>query len=501
MLSVKKLINPLFVSIIIIYLFFSLSLLLDDPLIWPDEAIYGDISRNIMLEGRMGTDLWKGFVDGIENHAYSLPPFFLYTGAIWFKIFGFSITTQRLFSVFLATVFIVIFYTLAQRLLPSKSKLTSRFLPLAATLMIVVDSVFLKTSRLSRPEILVLVLAAGAMLLFLRYFEEKTEGQKKQSSPANKFLFLTGLTLGLAVITHLIAVSFAAAFALTLIYTQRKNIFNLKKYYFFAAGILIPIIGWLISIYPNYQHLINQLELVSDSRNYTIPWYINVINLPLLMKLNYLLYLLITLIFILFTIKHRRQPYILLSIILISSWTFATLGEIYWYTVLALPFVYLALFILLSWRTKSSLAPLFKTVLIISCLFLLYSNLTNFLSLFNIYKGANNYHSFKNQITQNIPAGKTIYLSSIPDAYYAFEPGRNRLLEFPALFAGMDKFKKTIKEAEYMVFNGMYIPNPEASVYLDQYIAKNLDSVQELTSPYHVLIIKMKDESLRSDVN
>lgn len=494
----SKFINLPLILIITIFLFLSTSLLLDEPFVWPDEAIYGDIARNIMLEGRMGTDLWKGLIDGIENHAYSLPPLFLYASAVWFKIFGFSITTQRLMSVFLASIFIVIFYNLVKKLLSSKKKLTARFLPFIATLMLAVDSVFLKASRLGRPEILVLVLAGGAMLLFLRSLDEKT--QRKQ----NILLFLTGLSLGIAVITHLIATCFLTSFLFAYIYTQKKHFLSFKKYYLFILGIFIPIAGWLISIYPNYQYLINQLSLVSNSRNYTIPWYINVINFPILPKLNYLFYLFITLSFVVYTIKTKLRPHILLSLILILTWGFATLGDIYWYTIYAIPFVYLALFILvnetLKRQSRTRLAFLVKVMLAVICFFLIYSNLTNYENLYNLYKNSNSYNLFRKQIAEAIPEGKTVYLSSIPDAYYAFNIEKNNLLEYPALFSDMEHFKKVLLEVDYIVFNGMYIPNPGASVYLDKFITMNMESAQELSNPYPVLIIKLKDKHLRSGV-
>lgn len=495
----KRIFNFPLLLILIIFLCLSTSLLLDEPMIWPDEAIYGDISRNILLEGRLGTDLWKGFVEGTENHYYSLPPFSLYANAVWFKIFGFSIYTQRLFSVFLASIFLIIFYVLAQKLISTKKKLYNELLPLGATLLLTVDSAFLKASRLSRPEIMVLLLVATAMLLYLRSFEQKS--QKSQ----DKLLFFTGLILGIATITHFIAIGFAIGFALSYIYIQRENILNIKLYYFLAGGFLTPIIVWLISIFPNYQYLIDQLNLVSSSRNHTIPWYETVMGFSTLSKLNYLFYILTSAFFIVFTFKNRKNSYILLSSLLITSWGFATLGELYWYTVYAVPFTYLAFFILIShavgWRTKNVVSSAARTILVALSIFIFFSNLFNYFTLFNIYKDTNAYEEFSKQIIENIPAGKTVYLSSIPDAYYAFGKDRNTLLEFPALFTDMTKFKEFVSKADYMVFNGIFIPNSQASEYLDKYLAKNGESVKEFSTPYHLLIFKIKDKQFREDVN
>lgn len=496
----RKFINLPLILIISIFLFLSTSLLLDDPVVWPDEAIYGDISWNILNEGRMGTDLWKGFINGIENHAYSLPPMYLYSSALWYKFFGFSITTQRLFSVFLATLFMWVFYLIATRLIVSKNKSISTFLPIAATFFLSLDFVFLNAARLGRPEILVLLLTGLAMLCYLKSFEQKEV--KKEVG----FLYLTGLFTGLSVITHLIASGFAIAITLALLYSKGKKIFSKKRYLFFIAGTAGPIILWLILLYPNYMYLLNQLSLVQLSRNFTIVWYKNVLTFSPMLKVNYLLYLLTSVFFIVVTFKNsKKHSYILLCLVIVAGWIYATLGTLIWYTVLTIVYTYAALAAIINqvFSSKSKSFPLIfsKLVLIISCLVLFYTNLTTYIYQYNRYKNKNYYGLFTDQVSQAVPSKTTVYLSSIPDAYYAFDKGRNNLLEFPALYGGKDNFKKTLREVDYMVLNGSYIPDPEAFFYLDRYIAKNLDSAHELVFPYKVIILKMKEKNLRVDVD
>lgn len=492
----KKLFNPLFLLIILLLLWLSLSLLLDEPFVWPDEAIYGDIANNLMLENRMGTNLWKGLVDGIENHAYSLPPFYLYTSTLWFKLFSFSITTQRLFSVFLASLSLFVFYTLTQKLITSKNKTYSLIIPLVAVFCLTIDAVFLKTARLARPEILVLLLSLIATFVFIKASENKVPGQQ------TKLFLLTGLVLGLALITHLIALSFIIAFLISYLYLQRKNLLNIKKHFPIFIGITLPILIWLICLYPNYHYLFDQLNLVSNSRNFTIPWYITVLNFPILMKLNYLFYILITFSFLIFTIKNRQIQNVLLTLILLSSWIFVTLGEIYWYTVYIIPFTYITLFILinrLSVRSKSQFSHPLKLIFIAITIFLIYSNLNNYFSLFTVYGNSNSYSLFQNQILENIPEGKTVYLSSLPDGYYAFESGRNQLIEFPALFSNTDNLEKVLNTIDYIIFNGIFIPDPTGAAFFDSYLAKNTESIKQLSSPYQILIIKLKDKNLRTN--
>lgn len=489
----RYLFNPFLLFIITLFLLLSTYLLLDEPFIWPDEALYGDIARNIASENRLGTDLLKGLITDVENHAYWLPPLFMYAVAAWLKVFGTTIEVQRYFSVFLSILLLLLFYEGAKSYINLKSKNLKIILPLTITFLFAIDAAFLKASRLSRPEIMVLVFALAALLSYSR----ASKPHKKQ----NLLLAVTGALLGLATITHLIAICFAVAFGAHLIYVHKKNLFRFKGNYLFTLAFFTPILIWIASIYPNYNLLINQLNLISESRTYTIPWYINVINFPLLTKLSYFLYILISISFIIYSLKNRKSHYLLLSAILISIWVFVTLGEIYWYTIYPIPFVYLALLVflskILSSPKKNVRIKLTKIFLISISSFLIFSNLAGYLNLFNYHKNRTNYQIFSNQILENIPENKTVLLTSLPDAYFAFSKNRNKLYEYPAFFANVNDVEKVLDQTDYIVFSGFFSPDP-VSNYIDQYITKNTESIKDLTSPYKIMIIKLKSPELRN---
>lgn len=490
-MQVKKLLSPALLLIIIVFLFMSVSLLLDEPFVWPDEALYGDIARNIMLENRLGTDLLKGLIRGVENHAYWIPPLFMFSNAAWFKLFGFSIESQRLFSVFLSGVFLIIFYQASKFFINLRNKNLKQFLPLSMTFLLAIDPAFLKASRLSRPEALVLVLVAAALCFYLKTF--------KSTKNQNRYLLFTGLLLGLAVTAHLIAVCFFAAFTIHLMYLHKKHLFRFKGPGLYITAFIIPILIWLLSIYPNYDLLINQLNLISRSRTFTIPWYVNVLNFPLLLKINYFIYISVSLSFIIFTAITRKLPYILLSLILIFVWLFISLGEIYWYTVYPVPFAFLMLFIfireLFCSSGKNHLLKPAKITLIALVSFLVFSDFSNYFSLFT-FRNSDNYQLFKNQILENIPEGETVFLTSIPDAYFAFDKNRNRLFEFPAFFADINDLKQVLDRTDYIVFSNFFSPEP-VSIFLDRYMTKNKASVKDISAPYKVMIIKLKDRNIR----
>lgn len=491
--------SPSLILLVIIFLFFSCSLLLDDPPVWPDEALFADISLNLLHEHRLGTDLWKNMVDGVQDHAYWYPPLYYYLNAFWFKLLGFSIVNQRLLSVFFGAIVIVLFYFLTRKLLPKLYGSINKLLPLATGLLLAIDPNFLKATRIGRPEILVIALTFAAFLTYLIVLKEKNIPTKK------KYFFLIGIFLGLSLITHLLAIGFVIAVSIFVVYSNKKRIFDFKNYYHYTAGLITPPLFWMIYIFPNYNFLIDQLRLVRLSRNNTIPWYINVYNFPYPDKINYIIYILVSLGFIIFTLKNRKPIYILLSLLLSFAWIFTTLGEIYWYTVYPVIFSYLALVILayhsLNLSFKTPWKPLAILISLAAAIFLFYSNIHNFSNNINKYQDTNSYQSFKDQITKAIPPGKTVYLSSIPDAYYAFESGRNSLVEFPVLLADLEKHRKTLSEVDYIIFSNIYIAEPKGANYFNDYISKNIDSVTEISDPYPVLIMKLKEGTQRIDPN
>ncbi len=464
-------------------------MLLGDPVVWPDEAVYADIARNIIVENRLGTDLLKGMIPGFESHAYWSPPLFMYGIAAWFKVFGFSILNQRLFSVTLGTIAVVIFFLLTQRV--NVFKKTAYLIPTVTTLLLVTDPVFLKASRISRPEIMVLAFTSAAFLIYLKILKG-SKGRK------NIYLFLCGLLLGLGLVTHMLALSFALAFFVALITNENKNRFNLKKYFLFIAGLALPTIIRLLSIFPNYSYLFYQLNLITNSSNYTKSLYFYVSQLPLSLQSDYFLVLLIFISFLVYVFKNRTPERITLALILILSWAFSYLGSIQWYAVYPIFFTYLGFSILMSEFFKEENKQIyFKAALAVICLGLLFAHLNWFLTISSIYK-KDDYQNFSRGLQAVIPPGKTVYLSSLPDAYYPLAE-RNKIYTYPTFTLDLNEFKKILDDTGYIVFNNFYSP-PEVNAFTNKYLDLNVESVSQLNGPYQIYIIKLKEKHLRQEV-
>lgn len=491
-MRVVKIIPPLLTLIIILFLFLSTSLLLFDPPIWPDEAIIADISRNLYTEHRLGTNLWQGFVDGVENHVYWWPPLFLYTNAILFAATGFSLTNQRLLTVFFSVIFLITYYLLLVQLLSSKKLQLKQFLPGLTMMLLITDKTFLKASRWGRPEILVLALVFPALL-----FYAKTLVRKKVKN-INLLLFFSGLFLGMATITHLIAISFAFPVISSMILKKRTGIYRFLGFYLFIIGFILPVSAWLLSIFPNYQILKNQLFLVSEYRLVSDSWINKVWNFsPIPEKISYLTYFFISLCFIIFAFIRRQPQNLFLAFSLLSVWIFVIIGKIETYPVFFIPLVFIAFAILFE-KARSTF---FKSLLSLTLFAVLVSNLYLY---FESYKANlrtdESYRLMRDKILETIPAGKTVYLSSIPDAYFFFELGRNKLYEFPAVKTSIQNYKKVLDESDYIIFNA-FLDHPSVANYLNTYVSRNLATVKQINLPNGttILVIKLIDLKDRKD--
>lgn len=486
--EVKKTLSQLFfIPILAIFLFFSLSLLTENPLIWSDEAVYADIAKNILRENRLGTDLLKGMIPGFENHAYWSPPLFMYVLAGWFKIADFSIISQRLLSVTLGTTTLALFLSISLKITQINTQ-KSAIAVIITGLLLSLDFLFLKASRISRPEILVLTLIAFSLLCFLKFIREKHHQRL--------WLIGSALLLGLALVTHMTALAFPMAFFVYFIITSPKNKSGIKNILLFALAVSIPTLIRLISIFPNYEYLINQLNVTANSRAFLPPFHIFIWQLPWLMKINHFIYIIMSLWFLFFTFKHRSELNILISLIIIFTWSFAYLGGVEWYLIYPVFFSYLAFCILLNHFLLQSSKLLFKLPLIIICLILLTFNLKLHIDYTPSHQ--NNYQYFTEQVRQQILPGKTVFLSSFPDAYPALVD-RNKLYTFPTFTLDLKEFEKILNDTDYILMSGYYYPLPIAK-FTDNYIDQNIESFSELHDPYYLVVIKLKDKHLRTSV-
>ena len=188
------LIPPLVLGALVWFVFNASVLYLTYPPPWPDEALFADVSANLLHHGRMSTDLYAEFFPSMRQHYYLTPPLYHVLLAGWFGLFGFGIGALRAFSLLVAFGVIGATYAVARQLGLSR---TSAMVPSA---LLALDAVFLRASLLGRMDLLALFFILLTVSLALGSMRGPTSGAPRL--PLSKRALLLGITSALAVLTH-----------------------------------------------------------------------------------------------------------------------------------------------------------------------------------------------------------------------------------------------------------------------------------------------------------
>lgn len=471
--------------LLIIYLILSTNLLLAEPPVWPDEAYIADTANNILLENRLGTDLWGDTIIGIKDRLYWYPPIFIYTLAGWFKLFGLSIINQRLLSVILGLILLIILYFFIQNCFEGISLRRKKIAGLSLILLLILDNAFLKSSRMGRPEILV------ALLGFLSLYIYQLAKLKHK-----KLLYaVSGFISGLTFLTHFIGGFF---FLITLTQIMLGKNFKFLKdriFYLFTAGFILPILFWLTQIIPNFSILLNQLYLQGSFRNLVKSYIEAVFKSPSLeQKIIYLLYFLLSVVLILTLIKRRSFANLFLYLGLLIGWLICIYGKLEWYPIYIVSFVYIiALTNIFAKPFKGFAAS--TAILLLSLLFI---NIRVYINYFHLHQDKKNaYFIFGQEVKNKIAEGKTIYLSTIPDLYFLLKE-RNNLYEFPAIQSIQKEYINLLNDSEYIVIN-YHLEHLFVGTLLDRYIELNKHKEYSIftSNLYQTQIIELVPKRMR----
>lgn len=477
------------VNILIIFFFLGIALLLKEPPIWPDEAIYADIVTNLIKEKRLGTDLWQGTIPGVENYALWYPPVFFYFLFFWFKIFGFSIINQRILS-FLIAIIVLIFYSLLVKKIINIDKSKTLFPAVVSLFALVVDVVFLKASRVSRPEIFILFFGFLSFWFFWQSLNHRR---------SFFFVILSGLFSALAFLTHTIALFIPISILSFVLVKKKLPIFFSHQFYLFLVSFFMPIFIWFISIFPYFEILKKQMALAIQRKNLEWPWlWIALHDQPLTIKLIIVLYLVLTFLFLIISLMNKNDSKIFLTLIILFSWVFSTYGRMFWYFVFPVPFIYFSFALTFS-EIKNNF---FRQIYMLIFIFLIALNIKLNIDFISTQSNQNySYNRFINNILKIVPENKTVFLSSIPDPYFGFKEKRgnkNRLYQFPVLKTEKEKYIKILNKSDYIIYTGSY----ETLIFGDlqqKYIEKNKEIIYPINEPYQyqALIIKLKPKNQR----
>lgn len=495
----KSTIKFTLISLILITIFIALQsiIMLKNPPIWPDEAIFTDISNNWLNKHKLNTNLWLNTYTQANNHWYSYPPIYFYTQAMWLKFFGLSITSVRLLSLTFTFVFAITFFFLIKLFLNEKhsvkSKINPNWLALTTLAALLIDPLFFRATHFARAEIIVLFLGTLGFYTFTKSIQDKNV--KKGSMI---LISTAGLLFGLAFLTHFIGAFFVLSALISLFLKEKISVFKSANFYLLLFSFLALPIIWLTSIFNNLEIFINQLLLLRNVLADLTPYIFNLILEEPAIQILTIIYILTTLIFIIYILTIKTRHYLPLCSLLIIAWFTVIFGKEIWYFIYVLPWIYLSASILIYNLFAKPQKPSGQITLLqmVGILFVINCSINIFLILNlarNFSGNKYSYQDFTENIIKKIPKEKSIFLSTIPDPYFALKasPNKYTLYEFPIVSISKENYLRLLNESDYLVYNGIH--NAWATGVLPEYIKLNTQEIFKIEgkNQYQTQVIKL----------
>ncbi|HHL57671.1 MAG TPA: hypothetical protein ENJ14_01870, partial [Bacteroidetes bacterium] len=192
--------------LVFLVLFFVYSLWRRVPDI--DDAWIGIDAYTLAKDGYAHTELMKG-INQQEDLFVVHHKLLNLQGALFIKVFGFSLYTLKSVSLLYALIFIILFYFYTRRW----KKLFNKDDLLFAFILLLSFPWFFKYSFTYRPEIMMMTYGFVGYMLLERYLELPDKGRWK--------LFLPGVFFGLAVAVHLNGLIFIVSAVLLLVWNRK----------------------------------------------------------------------------------------------------------------------------------------------------------------------------------------------------------------------------------------------------------------------------------------
>jgi len=140
---------------------------------WCDEGWFANPAYNLAFRGNLGMSVLEpsgfhlnAYFRGIQQRTYIYPPNHLVALAGWFRLFGFSIFSMRVYSICWSALGLAILFYLLSRFFPD------RRVAVFGTLFTAIDFIFLWSSADGRTEASANALALCAIAFYV-YFREK----------------------------------------------------------------------------------------------------------------------------------------------------------------------------------------------------------------------------------------------------------------------------------------------------------------------------------------
>lgn len=449
-------------AILSVYTISAFSLLLYQPEVWSDEAVYAAIAREYHQHGRLAVPIWEGLLPGVETRALWNPPFFFWLVSFWLQIVPTTLVYQRLLSVLLGAGTIIIWMLLAGRLIP---QLKNRVYLIGLGLSL--DFLFMRAARFSRPEILLLFLAGTSLLFFLKSISIQ---QKSRS-----ILWRSGsiLSASLCLLVHPIGIVVLVWNSIALLHfsnqTNRQKIMSLIR----MIGLsLLPLIVWLLSLGEDWGIFVAQYTLAINKKALDEFWiFLFTRSDSLLPQIIFGITQALSL-YGVYKLLHKKtflNHFLAWSLIL--TWLMVIYGRMLWYAVLVIPLTYVVLLKVLELESGIQ-----KRYIQFGLFILISLNSLHWLSdIYTVYGRRLSYPEYLESIRQAVPEGKTVFLSAGPEPYFAFaEANRaNKLILFPAIETSVADYLAVLQTVDYVVYTGSYTSEVFGR-FLEEYLELNV---------------------------
>jgi hypothetical protein len=208
-------------------------------------------------------------------------------------------------------------------------------------------------------------------------------------------------------------------------------------------------------MWPDRNLFITQLTLMTQRKNAEETWLTIMATSSSAWLSLFITYGLTTLWFLYHTIKQpRHQENRLIALVLTAAWLIALVGKMEWYYFYLFPFIYLALNRLAVGISAKSYLKFKLLLLLITGLSLYLTQRSNTFITHGSYTIDRHYE----EILAAVPDNTSVFLSSIPDPYFAFieDKRRNHLVEFPTLPASTKIYEEILAEIDYVIYNNNY---------------------------------------------
>lgn len=476
-------------SVIILLFFILLTFLLHSKFpIFMDEALYSDIANNFIKGNGFSTLLFKDFIPHVEEHSYWYPPVYFLVLATTYLLFGVSITTARLLSLFCGSLVLIFVYFLTKHWYRSNKTIIITLIILAT------DHYFQDGSTVARMEILTLLLGIFALHFHLNFLSKKTTTHNLAS----------GIFSALSLLSHPTAVIFLIPITISLTFqsneTWKKRVINLTV---FSLPIIFGLSIWIATFWKNRDIFLIQNIVQLHRKQYSSSFVIETFRYKYLHRIVLSLYYLSNLYFVIsVSIKNelKNSKTFLVACLALTSSILPILFKEMWYLMYTSFFGAIILSINIEDFLTSKKFKLFAMLAIIIPVI----NSAIFFNRANEINSSHNYFELSQKLASYLPVNAKVLSASYPDPFFYIEKERPDVQmrvtpnnpENEPIDVGV--YNKIFNDVDYII----------ASYFLNSYIYQYIEMNQEEilydnfaeTGKERIWVIKLKNKELRKPI-